>query len=294
MAYGPDDDINSPWGRRRARELTAQVACSVDGHHYIKGAKGARPNRTDGAFCRPGNVSLSTKVALDQLAFFAATTASEVVPKATDEVPHPKGVLTTFVCGGNYARIGKPPFSPGQDLFDYLKDQVPGDPGQCYTKAGLTPRRVVDGSHGHPYVWGQSCDGWRHFDCLGLVDFAVWKLRSIKDPETRTVKQWASKFNDVKATHITDNSDVMNADLVSQSEHDFHHIGMIYLADDRPFVVQAEQTSKGVTTGTPYEAGKWSGGRWRLPDSFFRDDADAAELPDAVYNPGGSLWSRVG
>jgi len=279
------------WGKSLARQLFAAIACSVAGHHYLKGAKGARPNLKDGAFCRPGNVTLSKEKSLDKLAFYAATAAFDNTPKPTDDDPNPTKTTLTYVCGGNYARIGNSAFVPGTDLANYLKDQVPSDPGRCYTRAGQTPRRVQEGGKSSPYVWGQSCDGWRHFDCLGLVDFAIWKMRNGQDANTRSVVQWASPSNQVGAKRMGIDDDPLDGDLVAVGDH---HIGIIYLAQGKPYVVQAEQTSQGVTLATPYDAANWTGGRWRLPDSLFIEDDAAAsvDLPDTGVTPVGILYAK--
>lgn len=221
MSYGTGEEEDprlANWGKRTARKLMAQVACSVVGHHYLKGGKGNRPSQPDGAFCRPSQVTLLKQTGIDKLAFYAGGSALDLKPKATKEVPDPKSAVTTFVCGGNYTALGRPPIAPSADLINYLKDQDPRDPGRCYTRAGFTPRKVVDGSAAKPIVWGQSCDGWRHFDCLGLVDFAIWKLRRVDDKETRTVAQWASPKNAVNATKIPDYDPVLDGDLVSLAE----------------------------------------------------------------------------
>jgi len=278
------------FGKLVARRRVAEVACSVVGHHYLKGAKGARPNLKDGAECRKGNVTLGKDPSLKTLAWYAAVAEFDNTPKVPDGAPKPPKETVLCVCGGNYSLAGQGNiFTPGADLDAYLKDQKPSDPGRCYSRAGLTPRRVKGGGDGDPYVWGRSCDGWRHFDCLGLVDFALWKFRSSEDLNTRSVAQWATSAEGSKRMAADDPP--LDGDLVAVGTH---HIGMIYLKGEKAFVVQAKQTSEGVNAVDAYNPGSWTGGRWRLPDSIFLDDDAAAgvAMPDTSITPIGMLYAK--
>jgi hypothetical protein len=82
-----------------------------------------------------------------------------------------------------------------QNLKDYLAQQDPKVPGRCFTKAGLTPRRLAgsrDKTNTGRIVWGQNCDGWRHFDCIGLVVFALQDV--LKKPlQGREIFSWPGR-----------------------------------------------------------------------------------------------------
>ena len=175
-------------------------------------------------------------------------------------------------------------------LKNYLAQQDPKNPAKCWTKAGFTPRRLA-GSHDKKntgrIVWGESCDGWRHFDCIGLVEFAV--QQAVKITIGGEIWQFASPKNVLHAKQIHDDRDIMNGDLVSQVNSDgtYHHIGVIYLVEGGgAMIAQAVETSMGVTVGTTYNRSSWSGGRWRLPDSLLKPDSEISEeIPDSKYRP---------
>ena len=155
----------------------------------------------------------------DSPAFLAAGS-----PLGLADPTNPKDVKDvkpiTYVRGGRYGAINQPNVS-AKSVERFLKDQDPKNPGRCYTKAGLTPRRVIESSDSdrNPkpgwLVWGECCDGWRHFDCLGLIDFAFAQVRAKEDKELRAVWQWASPKNTVKASPITSIDAVLGGDLVS-------------------------------------------------------------------------------
>jgi len=286
------------WNNLVARRLMGKAAISVRGHHYLKGGKGARPRGNDGAPPRRGNITLLKNTSLSDLAFFAAGSPLEVAPANPEHLdPPPAKVPITYICGGCYSTQGYADIGSGESLRKYLSEQDLNHPGKCYSKAGLTPRRVVEGlGKNGTLVWGESCDGWRHFDCLGLVDFSIWKVGKKEDKEMRSVAQWASPQNTVRAQRMSAADPMLDGDLVSQvKDGNFHHIGIIYLKDGVPFVAQAEQTSVGVTIKTPYESSGWGGGRWRLPDDMFLDDdaARGVDLPDTEWRPIGGIQFKI-
>jgi hypothetical protein len=271
--------------RKRARWKIGATAREMDGAHYVNGAKGARPNKKDGAAVRPNTVALEMVTALDRLAFFAASVALQKTDKVTTKTSPDK-----HVCGGIYDTIGGLLVSDADAILrKYLGEQNPKSPADCWTKGGLTPRRLAgsrDTKNTGRVVWGESCDGWRHFDCIGLVEFAVQQV--VKRTIGGEIYQFASPKNVLGATRVSDDKDVRDGDLVSQVDQDgkYHHIGVIYLEGGTPLVAQAAQTSVGVTTGTAYDKVKWSGGRWRLPDGLLMADGEVSDdIPDNRYRP---------
>ena len=199
----------------------------------------------------------------------------------------------TWVCGGRSTKVGRSASPADSTLARYLGAQDPKNPGKCYTAAGLTPRRARKGAdHPGSLVWGECCDGWRHFDCIGLVDFSLWKV-SPKPGALRSVAQWASPNNTVKAVRMKKEDPVLDGDLVSVNDKgNYHHIGLIYMYNGKPLVVQAIDTDIGVRD-TDYDPAQWTGGRWRLPDSFFfADDAVGDDYPDTTYQPTAPMPSR--
>lgn len=267
------------WGRLVARKTMAQIAVSMVGQHYVRGAKGARPGQRDGARVRPGSVKLERSTDARNPAFLAGSIWVEG---------------STYICGGIYSVVGRVVPDHDKHTREYLASQTPKEPGRCFTEAGLTPRRIR-GEKAKPHViaWAESCDGWRHFDCIGLVEFAV----DFVTPRMYggEIYQWASPSNVLNAVQMDEYEDpVMDGDLVSRVDKgNYHHIGMLYLSGGRAFVAQAEDTNIGVTNGKPYYSASWSGGRWRLPDSMlFPDEEVKANLPSTDCWPSLGVPSR--
>lgn len=272
--------------RDKARRKIAQTAKAMAGAHYLNGAKGARPGQGGGARIRPGSVKLELITSLPNLAFLAASwmDAKAVKDETTGKtkwVPYEGG---WHVCGGRYETIGGNLIDDTDRILKaYLGQQNPKDPSKCQTNGGWTPRRLAgkrDPKNSGRIVWGECCDGHRHFDCIGLVEFAVDQV--VKQPRGGEIYQFASPKNVLGATPVTVDSDIMDGDLVSQVKgDDYHHIGIIYLEGGVPMVAQAKETSAGITVGTPYNKSSWNGGRWRLPASLLMADGEVSDdIPD--------------
>jgi hypothetical protein len=259
----------------KARRKIAMTAKAMAGAHYVNGAFGARPNEKDGAVLRRNGVILEKDVGLSNLAFFAASYTIE----------------DRNVCGGRYEALGGQLVSDNdQILRNYLAQQDPKDPGSCFTKAGLTPRRLAgkrDTKNTGRIVWGQNCDGWRHFDCIGLVVFALQD--ALKKPlQEREIVQLAGPKSPYGLARISGVQDLLDGDMVSQIDEKgkYHHIGVLYKEEDSTYVAQAAQTSKGVTIGTVYDPNAWSGGCWRWPDDRLKPDAEVNDdIPDNSWQP---------
>lgn len=278
----------SGWTRLKARAKIGQIAASMVGQHYLHGAKGARPNGNDGARVRPAAVRLLLDTDPANPAFIAAATELVSVPKSPDGGPPLPAVRDVHVCGGRYALCGRVVTDNDQNLRRYLAAQDPSNPGRCFTAAFMTPRRVRGTREpAHVLCWGESCDGWRHFDCIGLVEYCVDQVTGrVYGGE---IWQWASPKNVLGAARMGNSDPILDGDLVSQVKDgdNFHHIGILYLDDDGiAHVSQAEETKKGVTTGRLYDPAGWNGGRWRLPDQMLLEDgAVTDDMPGTDFRP---------
>jgi hypothetical protein len=226
---------------------------------------------------RPNGVKLEKEVGLQNLAFFAASYTIE----------------DRNVCGGRYTALdgGLLVSEKDQILTDYLAQQDPKDPGSCFTKAGLTPRRLAgsrDKKNSGRIVWGQNCDGWRHFDCIGLVVFALQDALQ-KPLQGRDIVQLAGPKSPYRLLKISGVEDLLDGDLVSQIDAKtgkYHHIGVLYKEGAIAYVAQAAETSKGVTIGTVYDPDSWTGGCWRWPDSLLKPDTEVNDdIPDNGCKP---------
>lgn len=254
------------WKRLKARRKMGEIVSSMMGQHYLRGAKGDRPNQADGASVRRGFVKLQISNDPKTPAFLAASTVVEA---------------SKYICGGRYSKVGRIVTDADLHTKRYLVAQNPKDPGRCYTEGCMTPRRIQGAkSSPHALAWGESCDGWRHFDCIGLIEFAVdWVTPKVYGGE---IWQWASPAAQgiIGSVRMDETYDpVMDGDLVSRVRKgsDYHHIGMLYLDHGKAYVAQAEDTNVGVTTGKPYKSSDWSAGRYRLPDSILYLDEEVDE-----------------
>jgi hypothetical protein len=110
-------------------------------------------------------------------------------------------------------------------------------------------------------VWGDSCDGVPHFDCVGLVNYCY-------------AKHWyQSNFglgisayrNANQGTAPVDNDkDLMDGDILIKSGDG--HIGMLYDGGSGWFVVQAVGTATGLTETSRFNSSDWD--RYRMNAAF--------------------------
>jgi hypothetical protein len=110
-------------------------------------------------------------------------------------------------------------------------------------------------------VWGESCDGVRHFDCVGLVNYCYarhWYQANfgLGIPAFRMANQGT--------TRIDDASDLMDADILIKPGDG--HIGMLYEGSADWYVVQAVGTTKGLTDTERFDSAKWD--RYRMNAAY--------------------------
>jgi len=218
------------------------------GEHYINGAYGAVPmakakDDGGGCPCRPGGVTLikspdrlnpqRQKDPHNDLAVCAATY-------------HAKQYS---VCAGSWRTVtGGRWTDPGAwDLTNYLatlKSKPVNEWTPYFEK--FTPRRAFGpGQKGEVY-WGESCEGIRHFDCIGFISFCLWeatgKVHHNEIVGWRTpnpAKGW--KVFDLKDKRAPKPAQLMDGDIIIKADH---HIA--FVAKDG-VAVQAEDTDRGVT-----------------------------------------------
>ncbi len=241
------------------------VAQKQIGSHYLNGAYGAIPDRGDGCPCRPAGITLIAD------------------PKRLDPTfkQDPKTNLAVFaaemtvkkycVCAGNFATfLGGRPASPSDiDLINYLdslRDKPPAAWQNYFTH--FTPRRVFGpgpgGDLGGKLVWGQSCKGIRHFDCVGFISYCYWQATGkIAQHE---ISGWRAVPNPMGATVYDLSANkrptaLMDADILVQADH---HIGFVSAAGT---IIEAQDTHLGVRSSSGFSLN--SPGNWthlvRLP-----------------------------
>jgi len=116
-------------------------------------------------------------------------------------------------------------------------------------------------------VWGESCQGHRHFDCVGLVNYCYaqhWYQASFGGDIV------AFKNPNMGTTPITNDKDLMDADIIIPKAGG--HIAMIYNggngSNGGPIwkIVQAEETVVGLTNTALFDPGKWD--RYRMNSAY--------------------------
>jgi hypothetical protein len=110
-------------------------------------------------------------------------------------------------------------------------------------------------------VWGEACDGVRHFDCVGLVNYCYarhWYQPNFgcSIPQFRLENQGTTKIDDKK--------DLADADILIKPGDG--HIGMLYDTGAGWNVVQANWTTKGLTDTERYDSAKWD--RYRMNSAY--------------------------
>ena len=254
----------TPQGKLAERKaITDEALSHVGKAHYVWGAAGNTPGLPDGASFRRDLVKL------------LPNSFSQKEPLVRTAWTGIEGINTCAGCSSKYTQVSS------QSMSDYLKAGK-DEPG----KNGLFPRiwkfkgKIQPrGASNNGLVWGESCIGKKHFDCIGFVEYCVGKVWS--QPVNFQV-DIAALFNNpgnYGFAIVTDPTDILNADLVSHDDGGgkWHHIGMVYLDEKKQAkVVQAADSDIGVTSGEFYVPGQW-GHRIRLTDAVIRTPETTAK-----------------
>jgi len=175
-------------------------------------------------------------------------------------------------CAGRSRRCDQ-----SQDLDAYITareaDIAAGNTDQAsWSGSGaknLHPRKYIFRS-GTPsaILWGESCQGHRHFDCVGLVNYCYAQhfympSFGLDIPAYRNALQGT--------TPITNDTDLMDGDIIIPKGANTH-IAMIYNAgtgsDGNAMwkIVQAEETEVGLSNHAPFKPGSWD--RYRMNSAY--------------------------
>jgi hypothetical protein len=213
------------------------IARGLIGSHYINGAYGATPGRDDGCPCRPGGIKLIADPsrldpakrpdATKNLAVFAAEMT----------------IKKYCVCAGN---SGKEIPQTDAGLVAYLAS-LKGNPPATWPnyRGDLTPRRAFGpgpgGDVGGKLVWGKSCSGIRHFDCVGFISYCYWKATGAVvqlDISAWRTPNTAGTVYDLKAGKAP--ATLIDGDILVKADH---HIGFV---DAQGTIFEAQDTDRGV------------------------------------------------
>lgn len=221
------------------------VARSLVGSHYINGGYGATPGQLNGFPGRPGGIGLIA--APDRL-----NPAKQANPKKDLAVFAATMTVKKYcVCAGNYNSFpgGRTAPPSDWDLNFYLGtlQLAPVALWQNYY-TNFTPRRAYGpgpkgGDIGGRLVWGQSCQGVRHFDCVGFISFCIWSATGRE--YQLEISQWRNpavaggQVFDL-APHKPKPSAVQAGDIIIKADH---HIGFV---SNEGEIIEAQDTDLGV------------------------------------------------
>jgi hypothetical protein len=252
------------FGKEAIRQSIVDLALSfVQSGHYLEGTAGNTPGSADG---NPGGGKIAAAVLLppsldrtsmEQRKAISVCTAVQYGAKGYNTCAGRSGVNTGDLEA--YLREAEKARAAGKD-----QRQWPG-----YGPLQLHPRRYFLKNtiqEGGKIVWGESCAGHKHFDCVGLVNYCLaehtphagwcWEISQYMDGTAGGVTI-VPKVS--PKTKELDSDSVMNADLVGRKkEAGWVHIGMLYRVDGKIYVVQTGDTKYGVTAGEIYDPSKWS------------------------------------
>ena len=232
--------------------------------HYLWGTAGNTPGSSDGNF---GKASAATirAYSLDD----KATERDKVLAVCTAVQPVFDGYNT---CAGRCMRANVQ--NTGQTLATYLaarrEDAAKGVAESSWQggAGGLHPRKYYfrgDLKNNGAPVWGESCYGRRHFDCIGLVNYCYgkqWKsgnfavsIPQVREPNSGFVA-------------VGDSAAAMDADIIIPKGGN-KHIAMLYEAGGGAFrIVQAEDTIYGLTDQAAYDPTAWD--RFRMQGAYLK------------------------
>jgi cell wall-associated NlpC family hydrolase len=230
--------------------------------HYLWGTAGNEPGSANG---NVGGGKISAATLRDASLDPKETTRDKVLAACTAAQPLFDGYNT---CAGRSGRYSETP-----DLETFLKvrqedinkgktDQTNWEgagshkklfPRKYYFRGALQKNGVV--------IWGESCVGVRHFDCVGLVNYCYAKhwYQAVFGMDIA-----AFRNSSCGTIQVTNDQDLMDADILIKPGN--NHIGMLYQVSNNWFVVQAVGTETGVTDTEPFTAKAWD--RYRMQDAF--------------------------
>jgi hypothetical protein len=112
-------------------------------------------------------------------------------------------------------------------------------------------------------VWGESCVGVRHFDCVGLVNYCFAQHWYKPDFGLDIA---AFRNSNQGTAQVTSANDRMDADILIKTDNT--HIAMLYKNDDAWRVVQAADTKTGLSDTEPFDPAAWD--RFRMNGAYLR------------------------
>jgi hypothetical protein len=145
--------------RQRVVDIALEQAYA--GAHYLWGSQGSTPNAGKEVKFNPKSLDPKT------VSFCAARCDRDGAQ----------------VCGGRYARRTLPaglanPISPGSPALRTWLDEN-GHYAETDWDDSLTPRLTKGTGITQQIVWGEGCDGTRHFDCISFINWCLGHVRAV-------------------------------------------------------------------------------------------------------------------
>lgn len=163
-----------------------EIAKSYVGSHYLNGSYGEIPGEP-GSGWRPRGLKLirshsrlDPKYNYDNPKLNIAVSAAEMTVK------------TYCVCAGSWATIkgGRPADANAPDLNNYLNTLRSTSDTSLWMPffQRFTPRRAFGPGQNGALVWGESCTGIHHFDCITYINCCLMELKGSE--YTFEILQW--------------------------------------------------------------------------------------------------------
>jgi cell wall-associated NlpC family hydrolase len=219
-----------------------QIGC-----HYLWGAAGARPGQQDGAYYRKGSVFMHE---------------NDTSGNSRDN-GRTKPILHAACC-----RVDGYKVCAGRCDNQIVRVLREGDPAN-----------VVHNNTANQFVWtrpdgvinssktvkGQGCEGIRHFDCIGFVN---WLFSEVVTHAHRSIPQWQQAGRDVGLR------DVWAGDILTKPGH-------IGIAADATSAVHASGTRVGVIE-SPLSGSGWTG-CYRMSEQYWLQGAAHVAAEEAAF-----------
>lgn len=239
------------------------------GAHYLWGGAGNTPGQSDGAHYRKSYAQLHANVpdVLDEKATPKYKVNTPILFTAFGDSPDGLGILP---CAGRPVEFKKDlalnlPLKTGaggafdlklKDLTDAQKDELKTKAGSAADYRWARPNDFILNNNQHrSTIWGESCLGKRHFDCIGFINWCF---------STALNKQvWYGIENFTKGS-VGKEIPVKSAQLGDIVTIGAEHIGIV---SEKGTAIEAKDKLYGVVE-LDLNAGGWTK-CFRLPDSMW-------------------------
>lgn len=201
------------------RMRVIRLAESLVGSHYLWGAAGASPGQSNGSPGRPGAV------------FMVQNRFDPANPSVNAASCN---VTDYHVCSGRFREVhGTVVPSTDSGLRSFLSSIERVPPTAWRSPNGLWPRKMQGSTVPTQIVWGESCLGVRHFDCVGFINYCLSMV--LHQNIQASIAQYIRD-----TTTVETGQQVLAADILTRGSS---HIGF---ATGDGFAIHASESARGV------------------------------------------------